>query len=533
MRSSAPGRRADLLGGGQHLGQVEHLRHLARISRRARCRAPSSSTRSAYAAAEVDARAAPPAARAAQVGRRDQHQRRAARGVSPAATSRSAALPRAAPRGRSRAAAGRRRDAAAARDVAPAAPPAPPSPPSLRWRPARPRRADRDRAGRRRPRRRRPTAPSPPRWSTAAGPGTGPVPALEQRAGDGAAGRGRGRRTRLGTARPPAPRSPAIPRHTAGSNGGGTAVSRACRLGRRRLGGRFLGGRLGGRRRRIVGQAVVTGQVLAHRLTDLVGRYLLVHNGAPRSARQPEPALRDQVALDLVRPAGDVQAQVRPARTATRGTSRLCRGRRCGPHRSATRRPMRSMASTSMSLLADPATPRSGPQSAGARAASAWLASTLAVIVRHLLAHDRVLAAAGCAPPARRAADRMCGDSGPSPGHHRLALAAQAGPGDGPAAAGLADPVGVAHPHLVEEDLVEGGAAGHLPQRPDGHAGRPHVDQEHRQARVLGRRRIGPDQKFADVGDVSGRGPDLLPGDDPVLAVAARGRPGGREVRSR
>ena len=105
--------------------------------------------------------------------------------------------------------------------------------------------------------------------------------------------------------------------------------------------------------------------------------------------------------------------------------------------------------------------------------------------------------------------------------------------GDPPALADVADAVGVGHPHLGQVDLVELGLAGHLAQRPHLDAGRVHVEREVGQALVLGRLGIGAGDEHAPIGDVGERVPHLLPGDDPLVAVAARpGRPA-RRGRSR
>ena len=90
----------------------------------------------------------------------------------------------------------------------------------------------------------------------------------------------------------------------------------------------------------------------------------------------------------------------------------------------------------------------------------------------------------------------------------------------GPALVDVAEAVVVGHPHLVEEHLVEGGAAGHLAQRPHLDAGRVHVDDEAGEALVLGQVGVGAADDLADVGVLGARGPHLLAGDDPLVAVA-------------
>ena len=79
--------------------------------------------------------------------------------------------------------------------------------------------------------------------------------------------------------------------------------------------------------------------------------------------------------------------------------------------------------------------------------------------------------------------------------------------------------MGVGYSNLLEEDLVEVGAAGHLPQRPHLHPRSLHVHDETREALVLGEVGVGPADHLADVGVVSTRCPHLLPGDDPLVTV--------------
>ena len=102
----------------------------------------------------------------------------------------------------------------------------------------------------------------------------------------------------------------------------------------------------------------------------------------------------------------------------------------------------------------------------------------------------------------------------------RAALVAERRLRDLPAAVQLADEVLGRHAHVVEEDLVELLAAGHLPQRPNGDARAVHVDDEEADALRL---RRGAD-RCAPAGCPSGElrvaGPHLLAVDDEVVAVA-------------
>ncbi len=115
----------------------------------------------------------------------------------------------------------------------------------------------------------------------------------------------------------------------------------------------------------------------------------------------------------------------------------------------------------------------------------------------------------------------------------RAALVAERGLGDGPPTVELADhPVG-GDPHLVEEHLAELGAAVHLRERPRLDAGLIHVDHEVRHPAVLGLVGIGAGQQHPELRDVGRRVPHLLPGDDPLVAVAHRPRPDARQVGTR
>jgi len=76
--------------------------------------------------------------------------------------------------------------------------------------------------------------------------------------------------------------------------------------------------------------------------------------------------------------------------------------------------------------------------------------------------------------------------------------------------------------HVVEEDLVEFGVAGDLPERLHGHAGRAHVEEEVGDPFVPRGLGVGAGQQHHPVRDVSQRGPDLLAVDHPVLAVLHR-----------
>src|SRR4029077_7373888 len=104
--------------------------------------------------------------------------------------------------------------------------------------------------------------------------------------------------------------------------------------------------------------------------------------------------------------------------------------------------------------------------------------------------------------------------------------------GDSPALALGAEAGGVGHPHVAEEYLVELGLARYLAQRPDFHTRVGHVAQEVGQSSVLRHVRIGARHQDRHPSVVGGRGPHLLPVDDPVVAVAHRAGGERREIRS-
>ena len=89
-----------------------------------------------------------------------------------------------------------------------------------------------------------------------------------------------------------------------------------------------------------------------------------------------------------------------------------------------------------------------------------------------------------------------------------------------PSLAGRADDVGVGHPRVGEEHLVERGVPVHLAHRAHLDAGLAHVDREVREAAVLRGVPVGAGDEQAVVGVVGAGVPQLLPVDDPLVAVA-------------
>ena len=118
-----------------------------------------------------------------------------------------------------------------------------------------------------------------------------------------------------------------------------------------------------------------------------------------------------------------------------------------------------------------------------------------------------------------RAGNSRRGGSRTTPRTEPRPLEGEGGVGDGPPVVGPADDGGVADPGLVDEHLVEQGPTGHLPQRPYLDARLLHVEGEIGDPLVLGHIGVGASQQHAEVGDLAGRGPHLLSGDHPFVAV--------------
>ena len=183
---------------------------------------------------------------------------------------------------------------------------------------------------------------------------------------------------------------------------------------------------------------------------------------------------------------------------------------------------MRLLTSANMSLAIEPSGPglptrRAWPaRMLVRRRASASIHScisrSLATAVRSLASSCQMRTASAMAPEPLAGGPRAAADGG--------ALVHQRGHGHPPALADVADAVGVGHPHLGQVDLVELGLAGHLAQRPHLDARRVHVEGEVGHALVLGRLGVGAGDEHAPVGEVGQRVPHLLPGDDPLVAVA-------------
>src|SRR5262249_28672186 len=105
-------------------------------------------------------------------------------------------------------------------------------------------------------------------------------------------------------------------------------------------------------------------------------------------------------------------------------------------------------------------------------------------------------------------------------GHERrAALEAEGRHGHAPAVVERADDVGHRDADLIVEDLAEVAVAGQRLDRPDLDPGRVHGTDHPGDAGVARCRRIGPNQELLELGDVSEARPDLLSGDDEVVAV--------------
>jgi hypothetical protein len=116
--------------------------------------------------------------------------------------------------------------------------------------------------------------------------------------------------------------------------------------------------------------------------------------------------------------------------------------------------------------------------------------------------------------------------------HGHAPLEGEGRRGDPPAVADLADDEITLGTGAVEEDLVELGRAGELPDRPDRDTGLAHRNQQIGQAGGPPRTGLCPGQHEAPVGHVGQGCPHLLAGHHPLVAVEG-GRGGdGRQVRS-
>src|SRR5262249_26892316 len=152
---------------------------------------------------------------------------------------------------------------------------------------------------------------------------------------------------------------------------------------------------------------------------------------------------------------------------------------------------------------------------------------------RHLLADPRVAGAASRACQGHDLLQRdplqhllLEGEAGP-------ALVRQCGERDLPAPVDLADDVRPGNADGVEEDLAELRRAGELAEGADADPGALHVQDEVGEAAVLREGGVGAGEEGAAARDLRVARPDLLPGDDEVVAVELGARPHGREIAAR
>ena len=112
------------------------------------------------------------------------------------------------------------------------------------------------------------------------------------------------------------------------------------------------------------------------------------------------------------------------------------------------------------------------------------------------------------------------------------ALETQQGLGHGPAAVQFPDQVGVVRAHSIEEHLAELFGPGDVANRANLQTGRVDVEQQEADALLLLGVRVGAHQGEHVGGIVRQRGPDLLAGDDEVIAVTHGARAQAGQVRA-
>ena len=112
----------------------------------------------------------------------------------------------------------------------------------------------------------------------------------------------------------------------------------------------------------------------------------------------------------------------------------------------------------------------------------------------------------------------------------RAPLVAERVHGDLPAVAALPQQVLLGHDDVVEEQLRELGVTGDLRHRAHLEPGRSHVDDQHRDAAVLGRLRVGAREHTAPARVLAPRHPGLLAAHDEVVVVLDGARAQRREV---
>src|SRR5262249_20903164 len=251
---------------------------------------------------------------------------------------------------------------------------------------------------------------------------------------------------------------------------------------------------------------------------------------------QPQHALGDDVAQDLVGAAGDAhprraEVSLLPERLLRREPGVDDRAHRALelPREPRDLLPERRPAGLAHRALGP------GRRAAGERRERA-VARVLEALRAHvevgeLLAH-RVVLDRGAAAEARlaREAEELAQAAAPRPRADRDALVHQRRQRDAPAVADGAEPVRIGAAHVAEEPLVEARGAVDLADRPDLDPRRVHVEEEVGEPRVLRRVGIRARHDHPEVAVVRAGAPDLLAVEHPGVAVAHRGRAQPREV---
>src|SRR5204863_27590 len=262
---------------------------------------------------------------------------------------------------------------------------------------------------------------------------------------------------------------------------------------------------------------------------------------SPRLARHAEPALGDDVLLDLRGAAADDEAERvhevgRPhAGVAHAGVALVERAVRA---QDVERRPREVVVQLGRHQLVDRGRDAGGPlaERVGQLPGGVGLDGLDADgEVGEALTDDGVLARRPAVSPlrAREPHQLLEGLLRARGRAQHVALVGEGGVRHLPAGVQQTHQVRARHAHVLEEDLVEAGVARHLHERAHADAGRLHVDQEVGDAGVLGRVGVGAHQAEHPVGVLRVGGPYLLPVHDELVAAELRARAERRQVRAR
>ena len=88
-----------------------------------------------------------------------------------------------------------------------------------------------------------------------------------------------------------------------------------------------------------------------------------------------------------------------------------------------------------------------------------------------------------------------------------------------PALAALANDLVLGYSHISKEGLIKVGISGHIHQRTHFDTRSFHIEEQKRNALVLGCLRLTAHQAKYPVGDVCGTGPDFLAVDYPFITI--------------